>query len=40
MFRYLAISTHTESLQLWDTEHYSPYQLFARSVGLDVWGRG
>jgi hypothetical protein len=29
-YRYLAISTHTESLQLWDTEHYTPYQSFTR----------
>jgi len=29
--RYLAISTHTESLQLWDTDDYQPYQTFDRN---------
>jgi len=29
--RYLAISTHTEGIQLWDTDHYQPYQSFSRS---------
>ena len=28
--RYLAISTHTESLQLWDTDDFQPYQTFNR----------
>lgn len=29
--RYLAILTHTEGIQLWDTDHYQPYQTFDRS---------
>jgi len=29
--RCLAITTHTEGLQLWDTDHFQPYQTFARS---------
>lgn len=28
--RYLAILTHTESVQLWDTEAYSPYTVLTR----------
>ncbi|XP_023321139.1 WD repeat-containing protein 89 isoform X2 [Eurytemora carolleeae] len=29
--RYLGIATHTESIQLWDTDDYQPYQTIARS---------
>ena len=29
--RFLSIMTHTEGLQLWDTDQAAPYQIFSRS---------
>lgn len=30
-YRYLSIMTHTEGIQLWDTEEGAPYKIFCRS---------